>query len=405
MSPEIKGHCDPRFQEVAEAFHGNFRDRNEVGASVCLTHHGETVVDLWGGQADPKADRPWERDSVSIVYSCTKAATALCAHLLIERGELDLHAPVIRYWPEFGRNGKEKITVAMLLNHSAGLPTFREPLKQGGCYDWDYMIGRLEDEEPFWEPGTRNGYHMLTFGWTVGEVVRRVGGRSLGEFFRREIAEPLGIDFWIGLPEEMESRVAPMIPPALDSVPVLPEFFRAVLSDVQSVQGKALLNSGGFNANSREAHVSEIGGAGGISNARGLAGLFSPLACGGAMRVGNLISPEAIVRMSQVSMATQRDFTLMTPSRFSLGFMRGVDNRYRPAGNLESLILGEKAFGHVGAGGSLVFADPECNLSFGYTMNRMDPSILLSEKGQMLVDAAYRSLGYSSSSSGAWIRK
>src|SRR5574337_705133 len=179
---------------------------------------------------------PWTDDTISIVHSCTKGATALCAHLLIDRGQLDLHAPVAEYWPEFAANGKQRATVEMMLNHSVGVPALREPVKDGGYYDWHYMCERLAAEAPFWEPGTRNGYHMMTFGWLVGELVRRVSGRSLGAFFRDEVATPLELDFWIGLPDAHRARVAPMIPwsPGADG-PVMP-FTKALLLDANSIQ-------------------------------------------------------------------------------------------------------------------------------------------------------------------------
>ncbi|MBT7155022.1 MAG: beta-lactamase family protein, partial [Deltaproteobacteria bacterium] len=169
MNGEISGSYEPKFEQVLKEFIQNFQQRDEVGASVCIKIEGETVVDLWGGQADPRKNKPWDKDTVSIIFSCTKAAVALCAHMLIDQGKLELNTPVTDYWPEFGKNGKENITVAMMLNHSAGLPAFREPIKKGGFADWDYMVHRLEEEAPFWEPGTRNGYHMISFGWTVGE--------------------------------------------------------------------------------------------------------------------------------------------------------------------------------------------------------------------------------------------
>src|SRR5215216_5146960 len=208
----IHGTCASQFAEVRNEFERNFAERGEVGASVHLTVDGETVVDLWGGVADPSSGRPWTEDTLIHVWSCTKGATALCAHILASRGELDLDAPVMRYWPEFGKNGKEGVLVRHLLNHQAGLPAIREPLPPGAFYDWEYMTDALAREEPFWPPGTQHGYHGLTFGYLVGEVVRRVSGRPLGEFFRDEVTGPLGIEFWLGLPEELEPRVAPMIP-------------------------------------------------------------------------------------------------------------------------------------------------------------------------------------------------
>ncbi len=398
----IQGVCDEKFESVAEQFLRNYSERGEVGASVCVRVGDQKVVDLWGGFAEEESQRPWQEDTVSIVFSCTKAATALCAHILVDRGLLDLNAPVSRYWPEFAQAGKQDVTVAMMLNHSAGVPAFREPVKEGGYNDWDYMIERLEKEQPFWLPGTRNGYHMISFGWTVGELVRRVSGKSLGQFFADEIAAPLDLDFWIGLPESIDSRVAPMIAAVPNLEPPISDFVQAVVNDPQSTSHLALFNSGGHNANATAAHRAEIGGAGGISNARSLSKMFEPLANGGVAQGITLLSDTAIARMSQVSMATQMDPTLLRPTRFALGFMKTMDNRDYKPGNTEGFIIGDRAFGHVGAGGSAGFADPDAHLSFGYTMNKMGDGILLTDRGQSLVDASYRSLGYRDCAAGFW---
>ncbi|MBU2551414.1 MAG: beta-lactamase family protein, partial [Proteobacteria bacterium] len=275
---EVHGFCDSEFEGVLDEFLKNFNQRSEVGASVCVRVDGRTRVDLWGGVFSPETDALWAEDTVSIVFSCTKAAVALCAHILIDRGLLDPFAPVTRYWPEFGRNGKEGVTVAMMLNHSAGLPAFREPIKPGGYYDWDYMVRRLEEEAPFWEPGTRNGYHMISFGWTVGEVIARVSGRPLDRFFAEEVAGPLGLDFWIGLPEAVEPRVSPIIYYTPGPGDPVTDFIKALISDSTSIQYLSLLNSGGFNVNTREAHAAVIGGGGGITNARNLSAMYVPLA-------------------------------------------------------------------------------------------------------------------------------
>ena len=396
----IEGFCHARFRAVAEEFERNFRERGEVGASVALTYQGETVVDLWGGFADRQRTKPWERDTICIVFSCTKGAVAICAHVLASRGLLDIEAPVVEYWPEFATAGKEQATVRMMLDHSVGVPAFREPLKPMGCTDWDYMVERLAAEEPWWKAGTRNGYHMINFGWTVGELVRRVSGRSLGQFFREELAEPLSIDFWIGLPEEMEPRVAPVINYVRSAKEPMSDFEAAIMNDSQSLQAKALLNSGGFDPNSRACHAAEIGGAGGISNARGLAGLYAPLAMGG----GELVDGTTLARMAEVSSATKEDATLLVPTRFALGFMKSIDNRRRPFGDRDSALLSSAAFGHVGAGGSIGFADPEAGFSMGYAMNQMGRGVLLNSRGQSLVDAAYRSLGYGSNEAGVWTK-
>lgn len=397
----IAGSYAPRFRAVADGFAANFARHGEVGASVCITHEGETVVDLWGGRFVPDAPAAWNADTVSIVFSSTKGATALCAHILADRGLLDLDAPVGEYWPEFACKGKEKATVRMMLDHSAGVPVVREPLAKGAVNDWDLMCGRLANEEAFWEPGTRHGYHALTFGWTVGELVRRVSGRSLGTFFRDEVAKPLGLDFWIGTPELIESRVSPIIQFRPEKGAPLSPLAELALADRSSIPALFLFNDGGFNPNRRDCHASEIGGANGITNARGLAGMYAPLANGGSLRGVKLVSAGAIARMGQVSMATHLDETLRVPTRFALGYMKSMDNRRR--GNIGNMILSERAFGHVGAGGSIGFADPSCRLSFGYTMNRMGDGILLNARGQGLVDAAYRSLGYYSNDGGVWI--
>ena len=181
----VEGSVAPGFDGVARAFIDNFRTNGEVGASVCITVGGETKVDLWGGLASPKTNAPWTRDTVSVVFSCTKGATALCAHVLSARGRLDIDAPVTELWPDFAAHGKERVTTRMMLDHSSAVPALRDLVDKELSYDWHYMTSRLAAEMPFWEPGTRNGYHGFTFGWTVGEMVRRVSGKSLGTFFRR----------------------------------------------------------------------------------------------------------------------------------------------------------------------------------------------------------------------------
>jgi CubicO group peptidase (beta-lactamase class C family) len=388
----VQGFCDRRFRPVEEEFARNFRERGEVGASVCVTVGGSTVVDLWGGLADRRTGRAWERDTLVLVWSCTKGATALCAHVLASRGLLDLDAPVSTYWPEFGQNGKEEVPVRWLLDHQAGLPAVRAPLGPGALYDWAIMTEVLAAEEPFWPPGTRQGYHAVTFGHLVGEGVRRAGGRDVGAFFREEVAGPLGLDFYLGLPEADEARVAPTIRP--DPVPpgeVPWRFLAAASSDPQSIQGLIVRNTGRRTGDqdSRQAHAAVLPGQGGISNARGLAGLYAPLALGG----GGLVDAEALARMQNVSSASACDAVLLVGLRFSLGFMKSSDNRRRPAGVRDSLLLPESAFGHAGMGGSLGFADPQARLSFGYAMNKQGRGVLLNERGQALVDAAYEALG------------
>jgi CubicO group peptidase (beta-lactamase class C family) len=390
----LQGVCAPAFEPVLQAFRDNFVARNEVGASVCVTRRGETVVDLWGGLAAPKTEAPWTRDTVSIVFSCTKGATALCAHMLIERGALGLHDEVAKIWPLFATNGKEGTTVANMLAHTSPVPHVRAPVRIGGYCDFDYMVERVATESAWWEPGTRQGYQGVTYAWTVGNLVRLAAGQPLGEFFRTEIAEKRGLDFHIGLPESEEHRVAPMLAPDFAEMNMAAKFTQALMQP-GTLSNLFMTNSGEADFNSREIHAAEIGSANGITNARGLAGLYAPLANGG----GGFLRPETIARISRASAATHMDATLLQPLRFGLGYMISTDNRQTGG---DSAILGETAFGHVGMGGSVGFADPDAELSFGYTMNRMGAGILLNERGQSLVDATYAALGYHSNASGAW---
>jgi CubicO group peptidase (beta-lactamase class C family) len=344
------------------------------------------VVDLWGGLADPKTGRAWQRDTISIVFSCTKAATALCAHRLAEQGRLDLYAPVAAVWPAFAQGGKDATTPAMMLAHTAPVPHLRAPILPGGMADFDAMVAAVEAEPAWWAPGTRQGYHGLTFAWTVGNLVRLAAGEPLGSYFRRTICEPLGLDFHIGLPESEESRVAPMIGPDPAEANAKSRFLQAVLGSPGSLPQLFLGNTGGADFNSRAMHAAEIGSANGITNARGLAGLYAPLAAGD----GVLLRPDSVARMAEVCAATFEDATLLQPMRFGLGMMARIDNR--PTGG-DSLLIGDRAFGHVGMGGSVGFADPAAGLSFAYTMNRMGPGILLNARGQSLIDAAYACCG------------
>lgn len=391
----VHGTCDPRFSQVAEEFERNLALRGEVGASVCVIVGGQTVVDLWGGESAP--GKPWQRDTIGHVWSCTKAATALCAHLLADRGELDLDAPVVRYWPEYGAAGKDGTLVRHLLSHQAGLPALREPLPAGAFYDWKLMADRLAHEEPFWEPGTRHGYHALTFGFLVGEVVRRVSGRSLGTFFREEVAEPLALDFWLGLPEEHEGRVAPTIP--ADPPAEMPSFYVTAFSDPASVPALLLGNDGGYMADSdsRAAHAAEYGAIGAITNARGLAGMYRPLS------LGELVSRRQQAIMSFTASAGM-DAVLGVPTRWSTGFMQATDNRHLPPADSEGALLSTTAYGHAGMGGSVGFCDPPAELAFGYTMNKQGTGLGINPRGQALADAAYRALGHDQVNGGVWYR-
>ena len=397
----IYGTCDSRFERVLDQFAHGFDALGELGASVCITYEGKTVVDIWGGVADPKSGRAWDKDTVTTVFSCTKGATALVAHKLSESGQLDLDAPVTEYWPEYGAAGKDKTTVKMMLDHTSGVPAFREPVKEGGALDWDYITGRIAAEEPFFEPGSRLSYHGLTYAWTIGPVIRRAAGKPMSEIFRTEIAQLLDLDFTIAATKEEAARIAERYAPVqqakMKAGEELSPYMTEVMTNPTSIPALFILNTGGLNFNNSETHMAEIGSANALTNGRGLAGLYRPLALGG----DRFVSASTLSRMARTSSATHRDGTLYVGTRFGLGFMRSIDNRHNPFGQ-DSAIIGERAFGHVGAGGSIGFADPDCGLSFGYAMNQQGLSILLNPRGQGLIDAAYRSIGYTSNVSGAW---
>lgn len=385
----LQGRVEPGFAPVADAFVTNFAERGEVGASVALHCGGREVVALWGGLADPADARAWDDQTVSIIFSATKPATALCIHLLAERGLIDLDAPVAGWWPEFGCNGKDAITVRMVLDHTAGLPVLAAPLKPDCLCDHAYMAERLAVATPLWEPGTRTAYHPVMGGFILAELVRRIDGRSLGRFFAEDVAEPLGLAYWIGLPEALEPRVAPIIafrPPKGAEL----TRFGTSLRDPASLQSLFLFNHGDWQSkgvNSRAGRAAEIGAASGVTNAMSLARLYEALRPGGALG----LTKARIESFSQASSATHLDGMLLQPTRFGPGFMLRIDNRAGARG--DSFLIGPRAFGHVGAGGSFGMRDPDADLSMAYTMNRMGPGFLLNPRGQSLIDAAYACLG------------
>ena len=408
----INGFCAPAFRPVFDAFVANFRERGEIGASIAITLQGTPVLEAWGGNADalsPTPSAPWNRDTVSLVFSCTKGATALCAHVLIAQGRLDLDKPVAFYWPEFGVNGKEGITVRMLMQHAAGLAAipFSSPVPPGGWADWNLMTSLLAAQAPWWEPGTAHGYHALTYGWLVGELVRRVSGQSLGTFFQAQVAQPLGMDFWIGMPTAQLPRVAPMLGTA-EVLPVDP--FMAKLVDPTSLQAAAFFNLGGWLGmppatppayNTTQSLQAEIPAAGGVTNARGLATMYAMLANSGALGATRLLPADYAAQIGLIRSANPIDRTVLVSTRFGQGFHGSIDNRATGPGL--SVLMGANAFGHAGFGGSVGFADPQPKLSFGYTMNRMGPGTGVNERGQSLIDATYRALGYSGNRYGAWV--
>ena len=383
------GYCHENFSEVKRIFNHNFDKYKEIGCSLCIIVDGEIVVDIWAGYKNKDKTKEWSEDTLSVGFSSTKAAMALCTHMLIERGELNLKEKVTKYWPEYGKNGKEETTVEMILNHSAGIPALKTRVKKGGFLDWDYMVQLLENEKPFWIPGKETGYHMMTTGWLIGELIRRVTGKSLSEFFNRELREPYNLNYWIGLPETEDEKVAEIIPfvPSPNDKPS--DFATAFRNNSNSMQRLSLTNTGEYDYNSKETYRAELGAIGGITNARSLAKLLNPL----AQNNEELLSRNTIKELSKSNIKTPIDNMLLFPTNFSNGFMLNMDNRNTFRGEGGSFLIGPNAFGHVGYGGSsATFADPDYKISFGYLTNKLGGEYLINERGQSLINATYKIL-------------
>ena len=367
---EIEGEVDERFGGVAEALARNLDAGVDVGASVAVVLDGEPVVDIWGGHKDLGGTDAWERDTIVNVFSTSKTMTALCALILADRGELDLHAPVARYWPEFAQAGKDRIEVRALLGHTSGLSGWAEPLAPEELADWERCTSLLAAQAPWWEPGTQSGYHAVTQGYLVGEVVRRITGLSLGRFFKETVADPLGADFHIGLPPEADQRVAPLIPPP----PVdlreagFPELAIRTLTN-PLITGE--MTAAGW------WQRAEIPAANGHGNARSVAAIQSIVACGGEARGTRLLSEDGVSAIFE-EQSNGRDLVLNVPLRFGMGF--GLAS--------ETMPMGPRSCAWGGYGGSLVFNDLDARVTVAYVMNRMQAGILGDSRGASVVTAA-----------------
>jgi CubicO group peptidase (beta-lactamase class C family) len=429
----IGGTVAPGFEGVRDAFLANFTEHGDVGAGFSLVHDGRTVVDLWGGVADPQTGEPYTEDTLQLVFSSTKGATAICANLLAQRGELDLDAPVSSYWPEFAQAGKGEVPVRWLLCHKVGLPFVDAPLGLDDLLAWDPAVEALAAMTPVWEPGSAHGYHAVTYGWLVGEVIRRVTGMSIGAWFADNVAGPLGIEYWIGLPDDQQARVSPLTdrsprrrrrqaasldggaegpPPALTPPGVdggkLAAFADAADAAADSGRRGGLVEMveqllgpdsllvralGGSTAlpfvaegvfNRPEVRAAELPAANGVTNARSLARMYA--ATIGAVEgtdAGPLLTPEQVAAATTVQ-TSGGDQVLFFETTFGLGFM--TSSPFSPYG-------GPRSFGHAGAGGSVGFADPDNGIGFGYVMNRMMTNLSGDPRTRALVAAVYDAIG------------
>jgi CubicO group peptidase (beta-lactamase class C family) len=368
-SAEIHGRCEPAFESLRRALAEIMDAGAEVGAALAVHVGKQPVVDLWAGHQDSTRTRPWGEHTIVNLYSVGKAVTAVCALRLVEGGALDLDSPVSRYWPEFAQAGKKHLPVRYLLTHQAALPAVFRPLPLGAVLQWEAMTEALAAQEPWWEPGTGHGYHVNTYGFLIGEVVRRITGKSLGAYLRDEIARPAGIDFFIGFGPELDARCADVIPPRPgpdgEQRSVLLDVDLATLTGLQRMRVGAYLNPADLSGlgiiNSREWRAAEVPSTNGHGNARAVARLYAALAGDGDLDGVHILSP-ATIEMAIAEQVYGEDVVLQRPTRFGLGFQLTMPER--------RLGPGPRSFGHFGAGGSLGFADPDAHVAFAYAMNQ-----------------------------------
>jgi CubicO group peptidase (beta-lactamase class C family) len=374
---EVQGTCEPRYESVRATLAGQLDRGEDLGASVAVFVHGEPVVDVWGGWADAEKTRPWERDTITNVWSTTKTMTFLCALMLHDRGELDFHAPVATYWPEFAQAGKEKVLVRHVMGHTAGLSGWEEPLAAEQLADWDLCTQRLAAQAPWWEPGSGSGYHAVTQGYLIGEIVRRITGDTIGAWFAREVAKPLEADFHIGLPASEDHRVSNVIPPP-------PIDFEGMEGQISELMIKTLTNppldaSMAHHAWWRRA---EIPAANGQGNARSVAAIQSIIAGKGEARGVRLLSAESTDAIFEVQ-AKGIDKVLGISERMGMGY--GLSNPPEIPGGPRTCYWG-------GYGGSVIIMDQDTELTVCYVMNRMESGLVGDMRGTNIVAAAVMSL-------------
>ena len=371
---DIKGTFDENFTEIVLAFEKQYELGLDIGSSLAMTYEGELVVDIWAGSRDKAQTLPWEENTIVNVFSSTKNATSLSAYILADRGQLDFSAPVANYWPEFAQKGKENILVSHIMSHSSGLPGWDEPVAGHDLYDPDKVAALFETQEPWWEPGTALGYHAITVGNLMGEIIKRISGKTVGNFFREEIAEPLGIDFHIGLEDSQHSRVAE-IHQAVETKPE--EMFEL---EEGSIMHRVMTNGiiTAPDANTSEWRRSEIPAAGGHGNGRSIAESMALMANGGIYKEKRIFS-EDLIKFALEEQIRGNDLVLVEPLRWGIGFGLPIDN-ISWMGYLE-----EGACFWAGWGGSMSIADTNKKVSFGYTPCLMEEGAIGAERSQNLV--------------------
>ena len=389
----VEGFAAPGFDAVRDAFVANLDSRDDIGAGVAVFHRGQLVVDLTGGWRDNAGTIPYTPDTLQLVFSTTKGVVATAVAMCVERGLFDYDDLVSHIWPNFAQAGKGDVTVAQLLSHQAGLYTVDGPLEFDNVLDWNEMVTRLAATAPRFAPGSAHAYHALTFGWLAGELVRLTDGRNIGRFVGEEIASPLGVEAYIGLPEHLETRVAPVNtgwakpkdPSVAPTESKAGKFATPLVDDSPLTQALTLNGAmnvkGGFNR--RDLHAAEVPGANCITNARSMATMYA--ATMGEVDVDGksvrLVSQETIERARTPQVPSRRDGVLIVNTRFAMGYMLNTDANAFP---------GEGCYGHPGAGGSVSFADPSRELAFSYVMNRMTDALLGDPRATRLVAAATR---------------
>jgi CubicO group peptidase (beta-lactamase class C family) len=382
MNDRVHGHCDSRFSTVADALADEIAKGEELGASIALDIDGELVIDIWGGHADRAKTVAWGEDTITNFFSCTKTLTALAALIAIDRGLVDAFAPVAKYWPEFAENGKQDIEVRHLLSHTSGVSGWEAPFSLTDIYDWEKATSHLAGQAPWWPPGTASGYHAINYGHLIGEVIRRATGKTLKEFVRDEIAEPLGADVQIGAREEDYHRIAELIPPPpldlpLDAMPADHPMIKTFASFPPDSNGAEIAASEAWRR-------ADIGGANGHGNARALARALSPISLGGMANGVQLLSPDTIDLIFE-EQSNGPDLVLMIPLRFGIGF--GL-----PCPESVPAIPDEKICFWGGWGGSMAVMDPDRRVTLTYVMNKMGPGTTGTERTIRYAELTYDAL-------------